>query len=377
MNCSCRTAALKVFVRSIAHIHVPSAAAAARALPRAQPFPGCLPVVPNLTGAAGSLPLVASRGIHTTTTRNGELETALAGGRHVEPKHGNTPSNSSAWKDSAGGEVASRSKRPADKNPSPRSSGARRTKPQYRPSRAPQAGGRDSQTGGRRPDNKREVAPKETGGLEYKGLEALSKPPPDWREAQAGRRKQRRAPFKYKEDAFLRAEEVIKESKEEKEDDDEPPTKTNWRAQKEALKKKFPEGWNPRKKLSPDALAGIRALHAQFPEVYSTEVLAKNFEMSPEAIRRILRSKWTPSSEEEIDRQERWFNRGKKVWARWAELGKKPPRKWRAEGIVRDPIWNEKGWPKPKKVHPVEAEEEPTTEEKKRMRAQQKLSENM
>jgi hypothetical protein len=110
--------------------------------------------------------------------------------------------------------------------------------------------------------------------------------------------------------------------------------------QKEALKKKFPEGWSPRKKLSPDALIGIRMLHQQFPEEYTTEVLAKKFEVSPEAIRRILKSKWTPDPEEELERQERWFNRGKKVWTHWAALGKKPPRKWRAEGIVRDPIWN-------------------------------------
>jgi hypothetical protein len=117
--------------------------------------------------------------------------------------------------------------------------------------------------------------------------------------------------------------------------------KEDWEVQRDALKEKFPEGWNPRKKLSPDAMTGIRALHKQFPDEYSTEVLAKRFEVSPEAIRRILRSKWVPSAEEEEKRQERWFNRGKQVWERWAQLGKKPPRRWRREGIVRDPIWHE------------------------------------
>lgn len=111
----------------------------------------------------------------------------------------------------------------------------------------------------------------------------------------------------------------------------------DWKIQKAALKEKFPEGWQPRKKLSPDALAGIRALHEQFPEDYTTEVLANKFEVSPEAIRRILRSKWEPSPEEEERRQERWFNRGKQVWSRWAELGKKPPTRWRDEGIERKP----------------------------------------
>ncbi|KAI8965041.1 hypothetical protein F5Y11DRAFT_314466 [Daldinia sp. FL1419] len=119
-----------------------------------------------------------------------------------------------------------------------------------------------------------------------------------------------------------------------------PIKKETWQIQKEALQQKFPEGWAPRKRLSPDALDGIRALHAQFPEEYTTEVLADKFMISPEAIRRILRAKWTPSPEEEVKRQERWFNRGKNIWSQMAALGKKPPRKWRREGIVRDPYWN-------------------------------------
>ncbi|KAH8907113.1 hypothetical protein BR93DRAFT_968659 [Coniochaeta sp. PMI_546] len=120
-----------------------------------------------------------------------------------------------------------------------------------------------------------------------------------------------------------------------------PPKKENWQLQKAALKEKFPEGWSPRKRLSPDALAGIRALHQQFPEEYTTEVLANKFEVSAEAIRRILKSKWEPQPEEEIERQERWFNRGKRIWSAWAEEGKKPPTKWRKEGITRDPSYHE------------------------------------
>ncbi|KAI0096576.1 hypothetical protein F4814DRAFT_453828 [Daldinia grandis] len=119
-----------------------------------------------------------------------------------------------------------------------------------------------------------------------------------------------------------------------------PIKKAPWQIQKQVLKEKFPEGWQPRKRLSPDALEGIRALHGQFPEDYTTEVLADKFMVSPEAIRRILRTKWTPTPEEEIDRQHRWFNRGKNIWSQMAALGKKPPRRWRREGIVRDPSWN-------------------------------------
>jgi len=120
------------------------------------------------------------------------------------------------------------------------------------------------------------------------------------------------------------------------------PEREAWQIQKSALVEKFPEGWAPRKRLSPDALDGIRALHQQFPEEYTTEVLSKRFEVSPEAIRRILKSKWKPTTEEDIDRQSRWFKRGKQIWGHMAELGKKPPRRWRQEGVVRDPVWNQK-----------------------------------
>ncbi|KJZ80502.1 hypothetical protein HIM_00352 [Hirsutella minnesotensis 3608] len=120
-----------------------------------------------------------------------------------------------------------------------------------------------------------------------------------------------------------------------------PPQAEPWKAQKQALDKKFPDGWQPRKRLSPDALDGIRALNAQFPDVYTTSALAEKFEVSPEAIRRILKSKWRPSPQEEEERQQRWFRRGKEVWERKAALGIKPPKKWRREGIVRDPSYYE------------------------------------
>lgn len=118
-------------------------------------------------------------------------------------------------------------------------------------------------------------------------------------------------------------------------------TNVDWKTQKSALKDKFPEGWKPRKRLSPDALAGIRALNAQFPDVYTTEALATKFEVSPEAIRRILKSKWRASADEEEDRQERWFRRGKQVWERKAALGFKPPKKWRREGVGNDGLFSE------------------------------------
>ncbi|KAJ8132883.1 hypothetical protein O1611_g736 [Lasiodiplodia mahajangana] len=148
-----------------------------------------------------------------------------------------------------------------------------------------------------------------------------------------------------------------------------------WQIQKQALKEKFPEGWRPRKRLSPDALDGIRALHTQFPEQYTTEVLATHFQVSVEAIRRILRSKWTPSPEEEINRQERWFNRGKNIWSHMAALGKKPPRKWRKEGIVRDHHWNEKKGPRTE--YPYMPQREESEDEELVESTQRKLSSNL
>ncbi|OQV06678.1 hypothetical protein CLAIMM_11219 [Cladophialophora immunda] len=101
-----------------------------------------------------------------------------------------------------------------------------------------------------------------------------------------------------------------------------------WQAQKATLSKKFgDEGWNPRKKLSPDAMDGIRALHEEDPDRWSTPLLAEHFQVSPEAIRRILKSKWRPRDEEEIQkRRERWAKRHDRIWDHQAELGLRPKR---------------------------------------------------
>lgn len=150
-----------------------------------------------------------------------------------------------------------------------------------------------------------------------------------------------------------------------------------WMIQKNALKDKFPEGWRSRKRLSPDALDGIRALHAQFPEQYTTPVLADQFKVSPEVIRRILKSKWRPSPEEDIKRQERWFNRGKNVWSNMVSLGFKAPKVWRREGIVREPSWNRKTGPRnywPYVARRPSEEDEDQDEEKS---SQRKLGKNL
>lgn len=111
-----------------------------------------------------------------------------------------------------------------------------------------------------------------------------------------------------------------------------------WRLHKAALQAKFrEEGWNPRKRLSPEALEGIRALHAQYPDHFSTPALAEQFKVSPEAIRRILKSKWKPNEEEEQQRLQRWDRRGENIWTQKVEQGVHPPKRWREMGIGGGP----------------------------------------
>ncbi len=101
----------------------------------------------------------------------------------------------------------------------------------------------------------------------------------------------------------------------------------HWQIQKDALKKKFgKEGWSPRKKLSPDTMEGIRALHEQYPQRYTTPVLAEQFKVSPEAIRRILKSRWRASPEKMEERRARWAKRHDRIWDAQAEMGLRPQR---------------------------------------------------
>ncbi|KAK5112140.1 hypothetical protein LTR62_004483 [Meristemomyces frigidus] len=107
-----------------------------------------------------------------------------------------------------------------------------------------------------------------------------------------------------------------------------------WQLQKNASERKFGEaGWQPRKRLSPDTLDGIRALHASDPSTYSTAMLSSHFKITDEAIRRILKSKWQPDDDEAEDRRVRWERRGAKKWQAMAELGVRAPAKWRSLGV--------------------------------------------
>ncbi|KAK4547900.1 hypothetical protein LTR36_010619 [Oleoguttula mirabilis] len=128
------------------------------------------------------------------------------------------------------------------------------------------------------------------------------------------------------------------------------PKKESWQVQKGALERKFGvTGWQPRKRLSPDTVEGVRALHASDPAAYPTETLSEHFKVAPEAIRRILKSKWRPDDEETEDRKNRWERRGAKKWQDMAEQGVRPPAKWRAMGVGSEEGIREDKVPKRKK----------------------------
>ena len=129
------------------------------------------------------------------------------------------------------------------------------------------------------------------------------------------------------------------------------PKRENWQIQKSAIISKFGDStWQPRKRLSPDTLEGIRSLHASDPALYSTETLSSQFQVSAENIRRILKSKWRPNDDEREEREKRWERRGVRKWTEMAELGERPPRRWREMGVgsvagqpERKPGWKKGG----------------------------------
>ena len=58
-----------------------------------------------------------------------------------------------------------------------------------------------------------------------------------------------------------------------------------------------PESWSPKRKLSREAIEGVRLLHAKDPAHFSVKALSERFGVSVEGMRRILHSSWQPSPE--------------------------------------------------------------------------------
>ncbi|KAH9031628.1 hypothetical protein EDB85DRAFT_1958610 [Lactarius pseudohatsudake] len=118
------------------------------------------------------------------------------------------------------------------------------------------------------------------------------------------------------------------------------PTPLRWAKHRASLKAKFPEGWAPPHKLSRAAMDGLRALHAHDPDTFPTPVLAEKFRISPEAVRRILKSKWEPTKEQRdrfLERERRFRqDRARSGSSSTAERGVGPEEtKWKKKAARR------------------------------------------
>lgn len=91
-----------------------------------------------------------------------------------------------------------------------------------------------------------------------------------------------------------------------------------WKRHKYSMYDKFQgERWNPGKKISREQMATVRMLKQSLPHLTASDI-AKEFRVSPEAVSKILKSKWKPMNDEEEHR----------VMARWKK------RRARAEEIL-------------------------------------------
>lgn len=68
--------------------------------------------------------------------------------------------------------------------------------------------------------------------------------------------------------------------------------KPAWQLHKEAMKEAFPEGWSPPKKVGRAEMQVMRKLRALPGAGWTADTLADRFKISPEAVRRILKSNW-------------------------------------------------------------------------------------
>lgn len=64
--------------------------------------------------------------------------------------------------------------------------------------------------------------------------------------------------------------------------------------------------WQPKKRLSRDAIEHLRALHGSAPAQFGHKVLSDMFGISQEAVRRILRSRFDPSDAGEAEAEAAW-----------------------------------------------------------------------
>lgn len=82
-----------------------------------------------------------------------------------------------------------------------------------------------------------------------------------------------------------------------------------WEKRDESLRKRYGK-WNPTHKLSRQQMMDIRELKKNAPDVRTIQ-FADHFNVNPDSIRRILKSKWVPSEKELIRISERAEKRKK------------------------------------------------------------------
>lgn len=111
-----------------------------------------------------------------------------------------------------------------------------------------------------------------------------------------------------------------------------------WLRNKYALKEKaLKMDLSKVKKLSPATASAIRTLHDEFPEELPTDKLAEFFKVSPVAISKILKSRWSPSEKEYKKLEKRWQKRftdqvsGKLVEAKFTEFIEETEKKLKME----------------------------------------------
>ena len=81
------------------------------------------------------------------------------------------------------------------------------------------------------------------------------------------------------------------------------PTIPEWKKRDISLTARYGK-WNPTRKVSREHMDNIREMKQQLPEL-TTKNIADRFGMSPEAIRRILKSKWKPDEDRLVKFKER------------------------------------------------------------------------
>lgn len=94
-----------------------------------------------------------------------------------------------------------------------------------------------------------------------------------------------------------------------------------WEKRDLSLRKRYGQ-WNPTRKLSRQQMNDIRDLKARAPELKTVQI-ADFFNINPESIRRILKSKWAPSEEERAQQEARGIKRKKESLQRRLEAQEK------------------------------------------------------